>query len=154
MFLGFSRFSICVHDEFCCVWADSFCYICGIEIGCFIIGSELMKKNACLVVFRRVVVVAALVVAGIAANSCALKSGGAKTNYVVTPVTDTITILLPDCEDEFCQIKIYGNNAFFLASDYVVNGCVKFCVSTVPAGRHRVFIHAGSLVADESFVKR
>ncbi len=113
-----------------------------------------MKKKVCLFVFRRVAVVAALVVAMIAADSCALKSGVAKTNYVVTPVTDTITILLPDCEDEFCQIKIYGNNAFFLASDYVVDGCVKFCVSTIPAGRHRVFIHAGSLVADESFVKK
>ncbi len=113
-----------------------------------------MKKIAFRFVFKRIALVGMLAAAIFAANSCAMKSGVAKTNYVVTPVTDTITILLPDCEDEFCQIKIYGNNALFLASDYVVDGCVKFCVRTIPAGRHRVFIHAGSLVADESFVKK
>lgn len=35
-----------------------------------------------------------------------------------------------------------------------MGGCVKFGVSSLPAGRHRVGIRVGDLVADESFVKR
>lgn len=86
--------------------------------------------------------------------SCVSQGGIGKNNYVVGVVTDTLTVMLPDSEDEFCEVRVYGNGARFIASDYVINGCVKFCVNTIPSGRHRVFIHAGDIVADESFVKR
>lgn len=87
-------------------------------------------------------------------SACASHGGTAKPHYVSSPVTDTLTIELPDSEDEFCKIRIYGNNAVKLASDYVIGGKVKFYVGSLPAGRHRVFIHAGDVVADEAFVKR
>lgn len=87
-------------------------------------------------------------------DSCVSQGGMGKNNYVASVVTDTLIVMLPDCEDEFCEVRVYGNGARFFASDYVINGCVKFCINTIPAGRHRVFIHAGNVVADESFVKR
>ena len=86
-------------------------------------------------------------------DSCVSQGGMGKNNYVASVVTDTLTVMLPDCEDEFCEVRVYGNGARFFASDYVINGCVKFCINTIPAGRHRVFIHAGNVVADESFLK-
>ncbi len=87
-------------------------------------------------------------------DSCVSQGGMGENNYVASVVTDTLTVMLPDCEDEFCEVRVYGNGARLFASDYVINGCVKFCINTIPAGRHRVFIHAGNVVADESFVKR
>lgn len=87
-------------------------------------------------------------------SSCVSQGGMGKNNYVAGVVTDTLTVMLPDSEDEFCEVRVYGNGARFIASDYVINGCVKFSVNTIPSGRHRVFIHAGNIVADESFVKR
>ena len=75
-------------------------------------------------------------------DSCVSQGGMGKNNYVASVVTDTLTVMLPDCEDEFCEVRVYGNGARFFASDYVINGCVKFCINTIPAGRHRVFIHA------------
>jgi hypothetical protein len=95
-----------------------------------------------------------LAVPGALLASCVSQGGAQNNKYVLSPVTDTLTVLLPNSEDEFCQIKIYGNGANFMASDYVIGGCVKFCVSSIPGGRHRILIHAGDVVADESFNKR
>ncbi len=86
--------------------------------------------------------------------SCASQGMAEKNKYVLSPATDTLTVLLPDYDDEFCRVKVYGNGANFMASDYVMNGCVKFCVSALPAGRHRVLVRVGGIVADEVFVKR
>lgn len=97
---------------------------------------------------------AAFVLAAVFSVSCASQGMTEKNKYVVSPATDTLTILLPDCDNEFCRVKVYGGGADFVASDYVMNGCVKFCVSTLPAGRHRVLVRAGGIVADEVFVKR
>ena len=107
-----------------------------------------MKNRLCFTVVAMFLLATAFPV------SCTTQGGAVKSRYVVSPVGDTLTILLPDCEDEFCKIKVYGNNAQMYASDYVVNGQVKFCVSTLPGGRHRVLIRAGDVLADESFVKR
>ena len=60
--------------------------------------------------------------------------GTAKTKYVESPVYDTLTINLPDLEDEFCKIRIYGNNAELTGSDYVRYGKVKFYVGSIPGG--------------------
>ena len=106
------------------------------------------KKRRFVFLWAAFVLVAAFSV------SCASQGMAEKNKYVVSPATDTLTILLPDYNDEFCRVKVYGGGANFMASDYVMNGCVKFCVSTLPAGRHRVLVRAGGIVADEVFVKR
>lgn len=98
--------------------------------------------------------VAAVCVSAALVGSCATQGGAGKTKYVESPVYDTLTINLPDLEDEFCKIRIYGNNAELTGSDYVRYGKVKFYVGGIPGGVHRILIRAGSLVADEKFVKR
>lgn len=98
--------------------------------------------------------VAAVCLLAAFAGSCATQGGTAKTKYVESPVYDTLTINLPDLEDEFCKIRIYGNNAELTGSDYVRYGKVKFYVGSIPGGVHRILIRAGNLVADEKFVKR
>lgn len=86
--------------------------------------------------------------------SCISQRGGMATHYASSPVVDTLTVSLPDKENEFCEIRIYGNGARMYASDYVINGCVQFDVRSLPPGRHHIFINAGDLRAEEIFVKR
>lgn len=105
-------------------------------------------------IMNRFVEFSVLLVVAIACCCCGSMNGGTSNRYVISPVTDTITIRLPGYENEFCEVKIYGNNAYFRGTDYVLGGCVKFGVGSLPAGRHRVGIRVGDLVADESFVKR
>lgn len=107
----------------------------------------------------RAIAVSAALVAAIALlpaslTSCISQRGGMATHYASSPVVDTLTVSLPDRENEFCEIKIYGNGARMYASDYVINGCVQFDVRSLPPGRHHIFIHAGDLRAEEIFVKR
>ncbi len=97
---------------------------------------------------------AAFALAVVVFVSCASQGMTEKNKYVVSPATDTLTILLPGLDNEFCRVRVYGGGADFMASEYVADGCVKFCVSTLPAGRHRVLVRAGGIVADEVFVKR
>ena len=66
---------------------------------------------------------------------CGSLNGGTNNRYVVSPLTDTLTIKLPGYENELCEVTVYGNNAHFYGTDYVG-------------------IRVGDLVADESFVKR
>lgn len=103
---------------------------------------------------RSLFLAAAVGLVAASAGSCATQGGTAKTKYVESPVYDTLTINLPDLEDEFCKIRIYGNNAELTGSDYVRYGKVKFYVGSIPGGVHRILIRAGNLVADEKFVKR
>ncbi len=96
----------------------------------------------------------ALVSAVVLNTSCSMQGVVGKNKYVLTPVTDTLVVLLPGCDNEFCRIKVYGNSANFMASDYVADGCVRFCVSSLPAGRHRVLVRVGNILADEVIVKK
>ena len=48
-------------------------------------------------------------------DSCISQGGMGKNNYVASVVTDTLTVMLPDCEDEFCEVRVYGNGARFFA---------------------------------------
>ena len=105
----------------------------------------LMKRLAAFFVLPVVAVVCCC---------CGSMSGGTSNRYVVSPLTDTIVIKLPGYENELCEVKIYGNNAYFWGTEYVSGGCVKFGIGSLPAGRHRVGIRVGDLVADENFVKR
>ena len=97
---------------------------------------------------------AVMLVALAAFCRCGSLNGGTNNRYVVSPLTDTLTIKLPGYENELCEVTVSGNNAHCYGTDYVMGGCVKFGVSSLPAGRHRVGIRVGDLVADESFVKR
>lgn len=104
---------------------------------------------------KSIATIAAMAVLAVAAlGSCGTLNGGTHNRYVVSPLTDTLTLRLPGHENELCEVTVYGNNAHFYGTDYVLDGCVKFCVSSLPAGRHRVGIRVGALVADEGFVKR
>lgn len=103
---------------------------------------------------KRFVEFSVLLVVAVACCCCGSMSGGTSNRYVISPVTDTITIRLSGYENELCEVKIYGNNAYFRGTDYVSGGCVKFGIGSLPAGRHRVGIRVGDLVADENFVKR
>ena len=40
-------------------------------------------------------------------DSCVSQGGMGKNNYVASVVTDTLTVMLPDCEDEFCEVRVY-----------------------------------------------
>ena len=76
---------------------------------------------------------AVMLVALAAFCRCGSLNGGTNNRYVVSPLTDTLTIKLPGYENELCEVTVYGNNAHFYGTDYVMGGCVKFGVSSLPA---------------------
>ena len=86
---------------------------------------------------------AVMLVALAAFCRCGSLNGGTNNRYVVSPLTDTLTIKLPGYENELCEVTVYGNNAHFYGTDYVMGGCVKFGVSSLPAGRQNAEPAAG-----------